>query len=410
MPNINLLQTITTSSNTAGYFIVTNEGLARRFKYDDLVDQLKKSNFGRTNQDLYTYSDVTFRSVTLQDKANSLGDFEPLHGIQSNYTNEDGGAIRSGDFIGAVRFGGFDGNNNTLIQRSLASTGINSIALEDWKYDGIKTTAAGAGVTIFHQPVNTQLSNNSRVNTFTVFSTASSTTSQAISVIRLGAATANPLAVTTSTDGLASFVGPGRADLFFSTARLHQSGVTSHDSSPINATVTGTNSFMFVTSRYSSVPGLRQPLKAGDDIGVFTVLATTVPNETTFGEEVGGMGFDATSDYSSTSHGSLFYVETCSTATSATLIRSLISSPEYSRYSSNAHIFNDSNFENPLTISSGTVTFADSTIQTTAYQGFTDAPISSTSTGITGQMAIDSTYFYICVAPNTWKRIIASDF
>jgi hypothetical protein len=32
-------------------------------------------------------------------------------------------------------------------------------------------------------------------------------------------------------------------------------------------------------------------------------------------------------------------------------------------------------------------------------------PASSTSTGIVGQVAFDSTYVYICVATNTWRRI-----
>lgn len=33
-----------------------------------------------------------------------------------------------------------------------------------------------------------------------------------------------------------------------------------------------------------------------------------------------------------------------------------------------------------------------------------EAPSSSTDTGIPGQTAYDSTYFYVCVSPNSWKR------
>lgn len=410
MPNINLLQTITTSSETNGYFIMTNNGLARRFQYNDLVEQLKKSNFGRTNQDLYTYSNLRFQSVALEDSASVSNDSERAHGFQSNYRNANGGAIRSGDFIGSVRFGGYDGNNNTLIDNGLASVGLTAIANEDWKFDGTRTTAAGAGITLFHQPMNTQLSNSTRINSFTVLSTATNSSSQAVTVIRLGAANANPTVRTTTTDGTQTFTGPGRADLFFATARLHQSGVTSKDTAPINSTVTGTNAFMFITSRYSTAPSFRQPLKNNDDLAVFTVRATTAPNTITFGEEVAGMGFDATSDYTPPVHGSMFYVRTCSTATDAIPIRSFVSSPEFSRYSSDVHIFNDSNFANPLTISNGALLFGDNSVQNTAYQGFTSVPPSSTATGVTGQMSVDATYFYICVAPNTWKRILASDF
>ncbi len=410
MPNINLLQTITTASNTDGYFIMSNNGLARRFRYNDLVTQLQQTGLNRTNQDLYNTSEVTFKSVTIQDSASSAGDLETQHGFQTNYRNANGGAILAGDFVGSLRFGGYDGNNNTLLDNAVSVAGVTSISLENWDFEGNQTTAAGTGISLYHQPVNTQLTTSTKITAFSALSTATSTLSQAISVIRIGSATTNPLVVTTSSNGLATFIGPGRTDLFFSTARVHQSGVTSHDTAPVNSTITGTNSYMFITSRYSNSPGLRQPLKNGDDLGVFLVRATTTPNSATFGEEVAGMGFDATSDYTPTVHGSLFYVRTCSTATDATPIRSFVSSPEVSSYSSNVHTFTDATFGNPLVISSGTVVFGDSTVQNTAYPGFTSVPPSSNSTGTPGQMAHDNTYFYICVATNQWKRILAADF
>jgi hypothetical protein len=167
---------------------------------------------------------------------------------------------------------------------------------------------------------------------------------------------------------------------------------------------------MFVTSRYSTAPGLRQPLKNGDDLAVFLVRAATSPNTITFGEEVAGMGFDATSDYTPPVHGSLFYVRTCSTATNAVPIRTFVSSPEVSRHASNLHIFTNENSENALVIDNGTLVFGDSTVQNTAYPGFTTVPPSSNSPGTPGQMAHDNTYFYICVATNQWKRILAADF
>jgi hypothetical protein len=37
-------------------------------------------------------------------------------------------------------------------------------------------------------------------------------------------------------------------------------------------------------------------------------------------------------------------------------------------------------------------------------------PTGSASTGIVGQISSDNTYVYICVATNTWKRILASTF
>jgi hypothetical protein len=34
-----------------------------------------------------------------------------------------------------------------------------------------------------------------------------------------------------------------------------------------------------------------------------------------------------------------------------------------------------------------------------------EVPSSAASKGIGGQVALDATYFYLCVAENTWKRI-----
>jgi hypothetical protein len=38
------------------------------------------------------------------------------------------------------------------------------------------------------------------------------------------------------------------------------------------------------------------------------------------------------------------------------------------------------------------------------------APVTSTSTGVAGNIAYDSTYFYVCVSTNTWKRVLLSTF
>lgn len=52
--------------------------------------------------------------------------------------------------------------------------------------------------------------------------------------------------------------------------------------------------------------------------------------------------------------------------------------------------------------------------QTTGQQQiipFVAAPATATSAGVAGNMAYDSSYFYICTATNTWKRVaIAGGF
>lgn len=37
-----------------------------------------------------------------------------------------------------------------------------------------------------------------------------------------------------------------------------------------------------------------------------------------------------------------------------------------------------------------------------------DVPISATSTGIKGQYAVDSSFFYVCVSTDTWRRVAVS--
>lgn len=52
----------------------------------------------------------------------------------------------------------------------------------------------------------------------------------------------------------------------------------------------------------------------------------------------------------------------------------------------------------------GALEFPDNTQQATAYR-FVTPPESSTSTGIAGALAQDTTYFYVCTATNAWQRI-----
>ena len=64
----------------------------------------------------------------------------------------------------------------------------------------------------------------------------------------------------------------------------------------------------------------------------------------------------------------------------------------------------------------GSLTFPDSTVQTTAYPGsnnipinWTTAPVSNTSLGTPGQAAYDNTGdMFVCVAANTWARFIGT--
>jgi len=48
---------------------------------------------------------------------------------------------------------------------------------------------------------------------------------------------------------------------------------------------------------------------------------------------------------------------------------------------------------------------AYNTATTGVAPNMVDVPSSSSDTGIPGQTAYDSSYFYVCVSPNSWKRL-----
>lgn len=45
-----------------------------------------------------------------------------------------------------------------------------------------------------------------------------------------------------------------------------------------------------------------------------------------------------------------------------------------------------------------------------AFSNFIAAPATATSLGTPGQVAYDSTHFYVCIATNTWVRVVLATF
>lgn len=45
-----------------------------------------------------------------------------------------------------------------------------------------------------------------------------------------------------------------------------------------------------------------------------------------------------------------------------------------------------------------------------AFSNFVAAPAVATSLGTPGQVAYDSTHFYVCIATNTWVRVVLATF
>jgi hypothetical protein len=414
MPNVNLLPTITTATDNKSYFVVSDNGLVRRFKLENLVTQLQQSipDANRTDQYLFTTTDVTFRSVNLFDQAGNIGSNELAHGFQASAFHEDGTALKRTDFLGSLRFGGFDGKFNTLEAHGLSTAGISAIAIEDWENDTTSTTRAGSMMSFYIQPVKTQLSDSSRSTFLSAVTTSTSDAFRPVTQVRIGSVLPTTLApnyITTSYNGVYTYTSAARSDVIFSASRLFQAGVPNEDPTPINSTVTGTNIYTFVSSRRSNFIGALRPIKDGDSLGVinFRGISTSTDQAGLLGATIRA---HATSDFDSAIPGAGLHFRTLSSSTGQ-LYTTLELQPEGNTHSSDFHKFTDRAGDGGVvTISNGTLVFDDNSVQSTAYQGFTSVPGSSSATGTTGQMAYDSNYFYICVASNHWKRIAASDF
>lgn len=413
MPNINLLQTITSATDDGSYFVVSDKGLARRFKFGNFVAQLKQTiaDVGRTNQDLNTTDAVVFKSVVLQDHAETINETEHAHGFQSDSTHADGSSLKFGDFVGSLRFGGYDGIHNTILDHGLSSSGLAAVATEDWACNGEVTTNAGTGLFLYHQPAGIQLTTSSRVSAFFVSSTSTSAGSQPTSTIRIGSVSSLPHPISTSSDGLYTFTGPGRSDVFFVNSRVYHTGIPVEDPAPENATLTGTNSISFISSRGSTFAGYRQPVKTGDTIGAVLFRGTNVSNSVNFGVDTAQIRVHATSDFTANTRGSSMHIITCSSSTGASPVFSVDIQPERILYAAAKHSFINESYGRPLSIIDGKLYFNDNTIQQTAYPGFVGTvPSNSFSQGTQGQMAFDANYIYVCISTDRWKRIAASDF
>ena len=413
MPNVNLLPTITTSTDNKSYFIVSDNGLVRRFKYENLITQIQQSipDANRTDQNLFTTTDVTFRSLTLHDIATTANSgTDPVHGLQLEMTNSTGSAIKTNDILGTIRFGGWDGMQYVIRDGLIASAGINAAAAQNWSNNGSTTTSAASALQLFYQPVNTRLERQSRVTTMFVTSTQTNFATNPTTIVRIGAVPTTSTVVTTSADGNTAYQGLGRADVSFLNSRVQIIGLPGEDTTAPNATLTGTNSLTFSSGRGNIFIGHKQPVKADDTLGVIQFNGI---NQASQGPDIGVPGViiraHSTCDFTNQHYGAGLHVRMMSSLTN-TIVLALDLQPEGNNYNSAYHKFSDVDGNNSLTVSSGTIIFGDQSIQTTAYPGFTSVPGSSNTTGTPGQMAHDSSYVYICVAPNQWKRIAASDF
>jgi hypothetical protein len=149
------------------------------------------------------------------------------------------------------------------------------------------------------------------------------------------------------------------------------------------------------------------------EAGNITVNGALVaaPDTVTYGERAGGMA--------STEWTNGFLTCRGTNAAASTVIRSLTNGRKITgRNNTDAWVFTVVTATSVVTGYDATLLDWTITVQSgvaaTQYLYYLDFPLpvpaSSNSAGIIGQIAYDSTYVYMCVATNTWRRLVASAF
>jgi hypothetical protein len=230
-------------------------------------------------------------------------------------------ATQSGDTLGIVHFGGYDGANwlsnqsRDGISQSAPGT-IGFTAAETYANNGSITTAAGANFFVRSQPAGVAMTLTSRTvwfgNTWTAGSTATTTPPQLN--VAIGQ---NSVANVTQTPATAGTFGTGSGRTvvaYFGSVDLRY-GVTDQVSGADNAGVTATNFINFVTGRRSAFPGRRDALLSGDTIMQIRASAQTAANGVGNGSIVGNLGYTMVENSGASARGTRFTVQTVNTGT-----------------------------------------------------------------------------------------------
>jgi hypothetical protein len=436
MPNINSLPSITaTSSGT--FVIVTDNGFARRLPYTQITNSFNNTIVGdnRTDQPLFSTSSVSFNNVTLID--NNTSTFQLRHGFTSFTNGYSGGPVLQFENLGQLKFVGYDGVNQPS-DTTLPSFQLGTFAFENFAGVSGRTNNGGAGWQISVQPSGTQMTALSRQRMifggFPFGPTVSNTPPlPPIGLLRFGSGIDGAFPTLVTSTGTTMQPGFGRTLIEFINSSIGIFGVTSSDTSPENDTVTGTNFISIYSGRTSAIGSRHTPIKNNDSLGgiVFNGATSTGTTSTTnYGHvRVGAIVANAIQDFGSGNDAINLVFQTNNVSASPNKAKLLLSEP-VNNYTSNNHSFKTVNQTSVLDISSslttmfngtfqfhstGTIVFPDSTVQKTAYPGYSGGrpvgvPASSSSPGTVGDVAWDQAYVYICVDTNTWRRSVATGF
>lgn len=435
MPNINSLPSITTPS-TGTFVIVTDNGFARRLSYTQITDSFSNSIVGnnRTDQPLFSTSSVSFNNITLVD--NSTSTLHLQHGVTAFSKSYTGGPIAQFDNIGQIKFVGYDGVNQPS-DTTLPSFVLASFAFEDFAGVDGRTDNAGAGWQLSVQPSGTRVSTQSRQRMiFGGFpfgpNVSGAEPLPPVGLLRFGSGIDGAFPTLVTSTGTNMQPGFGKTLIEFINSSVGIFGVTGTDPTPENDTVTATNFISFYTGRTSAIGSRHTPIKNNDAIGglLFNGAVSTGTTSTTnySHARVGSITANAIEDFGSGNDAINLVFQTNNVSAAPNKTKLLLSEPT-NIYTSNNHSFRTVDQTNVLDVSSslttmfngtfafhstGTMVFPDSTVQTTAYTGNAPrsvaVPADSGSPGNVGDVAWDAAYVYICVAPNTWRRSVATGF
>ena len=179
------------------------------------------------------------------------------------------------------------------------------------------------------------------------------------------------------------------------------SGITVN-SGPDNETLRASNVWKFITQRKNSVLTRRNALRKDDSLGVIEFRGQNANNASNQGVASAKISVIALENFTSTTYGSSIVISTVNSGTTTLTDKVHISNKAITLVTDEFKLYDSSN-NLVVSIKDG-INFSNGTTQTTAYALLDTIPTSSTSTGIKGQIAVDSTSMYICVATDTWLR------
>ena len=259
----------------------------------------------------------------------------------SRGTNSAPTAITSGDSLGGITIGGFDGNN----WMSDTGQGFNFIgyfAAENWTSTGTTTLQAGSSFNQFIQPAWTRPGTNTTRQRMQITSWTTSSTGPSQLNWGIGSGVDGTAPTMTMVDGT-TYTGYGRANIGFSNAAMLISGVPLQDTAPDNNTLTGTNILTILGSRKSGGTGRRNPIVVGDALGVVQFNGQSATNTTGVGVTGAYINAVALDNFSGgTTRGTRFNVFTVNSGTSISSGRMFLDD-NFNTFASNAHVFQNKN-------------------------------------------------------------------